>query len=117
MRRSSPFGFLLLTVVALWSALQEAAGEVAMPGTDSPRTSEKIAKARAFRMLTDADEQVRAAAGFEWQISESWSFGANYTFAWLGNNDIDQSRLGIGRVSGDYDATAHVFGLYGRVSF
>lgn len=39
-----------------------------MSGADSPRTAEKIAKARAFKMLTDADEQVRAM-----QMDKTWS--------------------------------------------
>ncbi len=63
------------------------------------------------------DEQVRLATGVEYQINEKWKVGANYTFAWLGNNDIDQTRPISGRVAGDYDAYAHIFGLYGSVNF
>ena len=63
------------------------------------------------------DEQVRLATGVEYQINEKWKVGANYTFAWLGNNDIDQTSPIAGRVAGDYDAFAHIFGLYGQVTF
>ena len=39
------------------------------------------------------DEQFRLAAGCEYQLGETWTFGANYTFAWLGDNQIDQSKV------------------------
>ena len=63
------------------------------------------------------DEQVRISTGAEYQIDEQWTVGANYTFLWLGDNDIDQTRPLSGRVAGDYDAYAHIFGLYGSVNF
>jgi hypothetical protein len=43
--------------------------------------------------------------------------GGNYTFAWLGNNSIDQTMPIAGRIVGDYDAFAHIIGLYGSVKF
>ena len=57
------------------------------------------------------------STGAEYQIDEQWTVGANYTFLWLGDNDIDQTRPLSGRVAGDYDAYAHIFGLYGAVNF
>ena len=63
------------------------------------------------------DQQVRASVGLEYKINEQWSVGGNYTFLWMGNNDIDQTRAGAGRIVGDYDAFAHIFGIYGSVSF
>ena len=63
------------------------------------------------------DEQVRASVGLEYQINDQWSVGGNYTFAWLGNNSIDQTMPIAGRIVGDYDAFAHIIGLYGSVKF
>ncbi len=62
------------------------------------------------------DEQIRLAAGLEWKIDERWSLGANYTFLWLGENKINQTRP-TGSVVGDYDAMAHLFGIYASVRF
>ena len=62
-------------------------------------------------------QQVRASVGVEYKINERWSVGGNYTFLWLGNNDIDQTRPLTGRIAGDYNAFAHIFGVYGSLSF
>jgi len=63
------------------------------------------------------DQQVRASLGAEYQIDERWTVGGSYTFLWLGDNRVDQTRPGVGRIAGDYDAFAHLFGLYGSFSF
>jgi long-chain fatty acid transport protein len=63
------------------------------------------------------DEQVRAALGAEYQIDERWTVGGSYTFLWLGDNRVDQTRPLVGRVSGSYDAFAHLFGIYGSFRF
>ncbi len=63
------------------------------------------------------DQQVRASVGLEYKINEQWSVGANYTFLWLGNNEIDQTRAIAGRIVGDYNAFGHIFGIYGSVGF
>ncbi len=63
------------------------------------------------------DEQVRMSVGLEYQINEKWTVGGSYTFAWLGNNELDQTRFLAGRIAGDYDSFIHVFGLYGSVKF
>ncbi len=63
------------------------------------------------------DEQVRVSVGLEYQINEQWTVGGSYTFMWLGNNALDQTRPISGRIAGDYDAFAHIFGLYGSLSF
>lgn len=63
------------------------------------------------------DQQVRGSFGAEYVISERWKVGGSYTFAWLGENKIDQTRLGAGRIVGDYSASVHMLGLYGNLSF
>ena len=63
------------------------------------------------------DEQVRVSAGFEYQVNGRWSVGGNYTFLWLGNNNIDETRAIAGRIVGDYDAFAHIFGVYASLKF
>jgi long-chain fatty acid transport protein len=63
------------------------------------------------------DQQVRVSFGLEYEINEQWTVGGNYTFAWLGNNNIDQTMPIAGRIVGDYDAYAHIIGLYGSVKF
>ncbi len=63
------------------------------------------------------DEQVRASFGLEYKINEQWSVGGSYTFLWMGDNNIDQTRPLSGRIVGDYDAVAHILGFYGSVSF
>ena len=63
------------------------------------------------------DEQVRASVGLEYKINEQWSVGGSYTFLWLGNNEIDQTRAIAGRIVGDYNAFGHIFGIYGSVGF
>ncbi len=63
------------------------------------------------------DEQIRASVGFEYKINERWSVGGNYTFLWLGDNEIDQTMPLAGRIAGDYDSIAHIFGIYGSVRF
>jgi len=63
------------------------------------------------------DEQVRLATGFEYAASDRWTLGANYTYLWLGNNDINQSIPTVGTIDGDYDTSAHIFGLYASMSF
>ena len=63
------------------------------------------------------DEQVRVSAGLEYQINEQWTVGGSYTFLWLGNNALDQTRPISGRTAGDYDAFAHIFGFYGSLRF
>ncbi len=55
--------------------------------------------------------------GLEYQINEQWTVGGSYTFMWLGNNAIDQTRPISGRIAGDYDAFAHIFGFYGSLRF
>ena len=62
------------------------------------------------------DQQVRASIGAEYRIDDTWRIGANYTFLWLGENDIDQTRP-FGRITGDYDAYGHLFGIYGTLGF
>ncbi len=63
------------------------------------------------------DEQVRASFGLDYKINEQWSVGGSYTFLWMGDNNIDQTRPLSGRIAGDYDAAVHIFGIYGSVSF
>ena len=64
------------------------------------------------------DEQIRVSVGFEYELNEAWRIGANYTFLWLGDNDIDDEfNPSTGRIDGDYDASAHMFGLYASVGF
>ena len=62
-------------------------------------------------------QQVRASLGLEYQLAERWKVGGNYTFLWLGNNELDQTRPLSGRIAGDYDAHAHLIGLYGSATF
>jgi len=64
------------------------------------------------------DQQVRASVGLEYEINDSWRVGGNYTFLWMGDNNIDVSlNPSTGRVVGDYDAFAHLFGFYASVRF
>jgi len=63
------------------------------------------------------DQQIRGSTGIEYRINEMWTIGADYTFLWLGNNKIDQTRPFAGRIVGEYDSYAHVFGLYGALWF
>ena len=63
------------------------------------------------------DQQIRGSVGGEYKINRRWTAGANYTFLWLGNNRVDQTRLIARRVAGEYDAVAHIFGIYGALSF
>jgi long-chain fatty acid transport protein len=65
------------------------------------------------------DQQVRASVGLEYEINDQWTVGGSYTFAWLGNNNINQPTPTPvpGQVVGDYDAFAHIIGLYGSVKF
>jgi long-chain fatty acid transport protein len=63
------------------------------------------------------DQQIRGSFGAEYVISERWKVGGSYTFAWLGENKIDQTRIGAGRILGDYSANVHMLGLYGNLSF
>jgi len=63
------------------------------------------------------DQQVRVSVGVEYAINQQWNVGANYTFMWLGDNEIDQTRAFTGRIAGDYDAFAHIFGLYASLKF
>jgi long-chain fatty acid transport protein len=63
------------------------------------------------------DEQVRASVGLEYEINDQWTVGGSYTFAWLGNNNIDQTMPLAGDIVGDYDAFTHIIGLYGSVKF
>lgn len=58
-----------------------------------------------------ADQQVRGAGGVEYTVNDSWTLGGNYSFLWLGTNDIDQMVI-LGRVNGSYDAFGHLFGLH-----
>ena len=63
-----------------------------------------------------ADEQIRASLGAEYEFNARWRVGFNYTYLWLGNNAIDGTATPLtGRVVGDYDAAAHLFGLYGSL--
>lgn len=63
------------------------------------------------------DQQIRGSFGAEYLVNERWKVGGSYTFAWLGENKIDQTRLGAGRIQGDYSAAVHMLGLYGNLSF
>jgi long-chain fatty acid transport protein len=63
------------------------------------------------------DQQIRGSTGIEFRINGSWTVGANYTFVWLGQNKIDQTRPLPRRIVGDYDSFLHVIGLYGSVWF
>jgi len=63
------------------------------------------------------DQQIRGSTGIEYGINERWTVGANYTFAWLGENKIDQTRPPQRRIVGDYDSYAHIIGLYGALRF
>ena len=64
------------------------------------------------------DEQVRVAVGLEYEINETWRVGGNYTFLWLGDNDLDAAlNPSTGRVVGDYDAFVHLFGIYASYRF
>ena len=62
------------------------------------------------------DEQWRISIGLENQRSAGFRWGVNYTFAYLGDNDLDATNL-AGRVVGDYDTPVHMFGLYGAWTF
>jgi long-chain fatty acid transport protein len=63
-----------------------------------------------------ADKQIRASLGAEHEFDAKWRIGFNYTYLWLGNNAIDaQGPPLTGRVVGDYDAKAYVFGIYGSL--
>ncbi|MCP5518006.1 MAG: outer membrane protein transport protein [Verrucomicrobiales bacterium] len=64
-----------------------------------------------------ADQQVRGSVGVEYEINARWRIGANYTYLWLGENQIDQTRVLGARLAGDYDAFAHIIGAYGSVRF
>jgi len=63
------------------------------------------------------DQQIRGSTGIEYRINQMWTIGADYTFLWLGNNRIDQRRPFAGRIVGEYDAYANIFGVYGAVWF
>ena len=64
------------------------------------------------------DEQVRLSVGVEYEINEQWRVGGNYTFIWLGDNDLDaQLNPSTGRVVGDYDAYVHALGVYASLRF
>ena len=63
------------------------------------------------------DQQVRVSLGLEYQINDKWTVGGTYTFIWLGDNKIDQSRPADGRIIGDYDAFGHLFSVYGSLRF
>ena len=63
------------------------------------------------------DQQVRASFGLEYEINDQWAVGGNYTFGWLGNNDLDRTMPIAGRIVGDYDEYIHIFGLYASVNF
>ena len=63
------------------------------------------------------DEQVRGSLGLEYHINKTWKVGGNYTFLWMGENKVDQTRPLSGRVAGDYDARAHIIGIYGSAAF
>ncbi len=62
------------------------------------------------------DEQWRISFGLEHQTSAKFRWGLTYTFAYLGDNDIDATNL-AGRVVGDYDTPLHMIGLYGAWTF
>ncbi len=63
------------------------------------------------------DQQIRGSAGIEYGINARWTVGANYTLAWLGENKIDQTLPPQRRMVGDYNAYAHIIGLYGALWF
>ena len=62
------------------------------------------------------DEQIRAALGVEYEFDPRWRVGFNYTYLWLGNNAVDDQATPLtGRVVGNYDAKAHIIGIYGSL--
>ena len=63
------------------------------------------------------DQQIRGSTGIEYGINARWTVGADYTFVWLGENKIDQTRPLPGRIVGDYNASVHALGLYGALWF
>ncbi len=81
-------------------------GYVSSPVRDTRRTPD-----------LPVDQQVRGSIGLDYSCGENWRFGGNYTFAWLGENKIDQSGPLNRRLVGDYEAFAHVIGLYGSYKF
>jgi long-chain fatty acid transport protein len=86
--------------------LMFGAGYVSSPVDNADRTPD-----------LPVDQQVRVSAGFEFAPSERWRLGANYTFLWLGDNKIDQTRPLAGRIQGDYDAFAHLIGIHASLTF
>ena len=62
------------------------------------------------------DEQWRLSIGVENEMSGSFRWGATYTYADLGDNNIDTTNF-AGRLVGDYDTSMHVIGVYGSWTF
>jgi long-chain fatty acid transport protein len=62
------------------------------------------------------DEQWRLSLGVENEVSGRFRWGAVYTYAYLGDNEIDATNF-AGRVVGDYDSPFHVIGAYGTWAF
>ena len=63
------------------------------------------------------DQQLRFSFGGERRFGQRWTVGLNYTYAWLGNNPIDQTRPINRRIAGDYDSSIHIIGIYGGLRF
>lgn len=60
-----------------------------------------------------ADQQIRFSLGGEYEFNDSWRAGLNYTWLSLGDNPVDAKATPLtGTVVGDYNAKAHLFGLY-----
>ena len=62
------------------------------------------------------DQQWRLSIGVENERSGKFRWGATYTFAYLGDNELDATN-NAGRVAGEYDTPFHVIGVYGSWKF
>ncbi len=62
------------------------------------------------------DEQWRFSMGVENEVSGKFRWGVVYTYADLGDNELDATNF-TGRVAGDYDAPYQALGAYGSWTF
>jgi long-chain fatty acid transport protein len=62
------------------------------------------------------DEQWRLSVGVENEVSGNYRWGIVYTYADLGDNELDATNF-TGRVAGDYDTPLHILGAYGSWMF
>lgn len=62
------------------------------------------------------DEQWRFSMGVENKVSGKFRWGVVYTYADLGDNELDATNF-TGRVAGDYDAPYQALGAYGSWTF